>query len=105
MNNLQQIMQMGQQLQTRMTKLQESLGSQQITASSGGGMVSATVDGKGDVKEVRIDPTCVDKDDVEMLEDLVVAAVSQAQTKARQVYDEEMKKAAAGFPIQVPGLL
>ena len=49
MNNLQQIMQMGQQLQTRMTKLQESLGSQQITASSGGGMVSATVDGKGDV--------------------------------------------------------
>ena len=68
-------------------------------------MVSATVDGKGDVKEVMIDPTCVDKDDVEMLEDLVVAAVSQAQTKARQVYDEEMKKAAAGLPIQIPGLL
>jgi DNA-binding YbaB/EbfC family protein len=105
MNNLQQLMQMGQQLQTRMTKFQESLGSQNITASSGGGMVSATVDGKGDVKEVRIDPTCVDKDDVEMLEDLVVAAVSQAQTKARQVYDEEMKKVAAGLPIQIPGLL
>jgi len=105
MNNLQQLMQMGQQLQTNMTKLQESLGSQKITASSGGGMVSATVDGKGDGKEVRIDPTCVDKDDVEMLEDLVVAAVSQAQTKARQVYDEEMKKAAAGLPMQIPGLL
>ena len=105
MNNLQQLMQMGQQLQTRMTKLQENLGSQKITASSGGGMVSATVDGKGEVKEVRIDPTCVDKDDVEMLEDLVVAAISQAQTKARQVYDEEMKKATGGLPMQIPGLL
>ena len=104
MNNLQQLMQMGQQLQTRMTELQESLGGQKITASSGGGMVSATVDGKGEVKEVRIDPTCVDKGDVEMLEDLVVAAVSQAQTKARQVYDEEMKKAAGGLPVQLPGL-
>jgi DNA-binding YbaB/EbfC family protein len=79
MTNLQQLMQMGQQLQTRMTNLQESLGSQKITGTSGGGMVSATVDGKGEVKEVRIDPTCVDKDDVEMLEDLVVAAISQAK--------------------------
>ena len=105
MNNLQQLMQMGQQLQTRMTQLQENLGSQKITASSGGGMVSATVDGKGEVKEVRIDPTCVDKDDVEMLEDLVVAAISQAQIKARQVYDEEMKKATGGLPMQIPGLL
>jgi DNA-binding YbaB/EbfC family protein len=105
MTNLQQLMQMGQQLQTRMTNLQESLGSQKITGTSGGGMVSATVDGKGEVKEVRIDPTCVDKDDVEMLEDLVVAAISQAQTKARQVYDEEMKKAAGGLPMQIPGLL
>jgi len=105
MNNLQQLMQMGQQLQTRMTNLQENLGSQKITASSGGGMVSATVDGKGEVKEVRIDPTCVDKDDVEMLEDLVVAAVSQAQTKARLVYEEEMKKATGGLPMQIPGFL
>ena len=105
MNNLQQLMQMGQQLQTRMTNLQENLGSQKITASSGGGMVSATVDGKGEVKEVRIDPTCVDKDDVEMLEDLVVAAVSQAQTKARLVYEEEMKKATGGLPMQIPGVL
>ena len=52
MNNLQQLMQMGQQLQVRITKLQESLGSQKITASSGGGMVSVTVDGKGELKEI-----------------------------------------------------
>ena len=104
MNNLQQLMQMGQQLQARITKLQESLGSQKITASSGGGMVSATVDGKGELKEIRLDPACVDKNDVEMLEDLVVAAVSQAQDKARKAYEEEMKKAAGGLPMQMPGL-
>lgn len=104
MNNLQQLMQMGQQLQARMSKLQESLGNQKITGSSGGGMVNATVDGKGEIKEIRLDPGCVDKDDVEMLEDLIVAAVSQAQAKARQAYEEEMKKAAGGFPMQLPGL-
>ena len=104
MNNLQQLMQMGQQLQARITKLQESLGSQKIMASSGGGMVSATVDGKGELKEIRLDPACVDKNDVEMLEDLVVAAVSQAQDKARKAYEEEMKKAAGGLPMQMPGL-
>ena len=104
MNNLQQLMQMGQQLQARITKLQESLGSQKITASSGGGMVSATVDGKGELKKIRLDPACVDKNDVEMLEDLVVAAVFQAQEKARKAYEEEMKKASGGLPMQIPGL-
>jgi DNA-binding YbaB/EbfC family protein len=104
MNNLQQLMQMGQQLQARISKIQESLETQKITGSSGGGMVNATVDGKGELKEIRIDPACVDKDDVEMLEDLVLAAISQAQAKARQTYEEEMKKAAGGLPMPIPGL-
>ncbi|HEX9885244.1 MAG TPA: YbaB/EbfC family nucleoid-associated protein, partial [Longimicrobiales bacterium] len=91
-NNLQQLMQMGQQLQARITKIQESMDAQKVSATSGGGMVTATVDGKGQVKSIQIDPTCVDARDVEMLEDLVVAAVSQAQSKARDLYDEEMKK-------------
>ena len=103
-NNLQQLMQMGQQLQARMSKIQETLDGQKISASSGGGMVTATVDGKGQVRKVDIDPTCVDPDDVEMLEDLVLAAVSQAQTKAREVYEEEMKKATGGLPMNLPGL-
>ena len=103
-NNLQQLMQMGQQLQARMTKLQESLDSQKISASSGGGMVTATVDGKGQIRKVQIDRTCVDPEDVEMLEDLVLAAVSQAQTKAREIYEEEMRKATGGLPMQLPGL-
>ena len=107
-NNLQQLMQMGQQLQAKMSKLQESLDRREVTGSSGGGMVTVTVDGKGNVKKVVIDPTCVDSDDVEMLEDLVLAAVSQAQGKAREVYEEEMKKATGGLPLGgmpgIPGL-
>ena len=103
-NNLQQIMQMGQQLQAKMSKLQESLDQRSVEASAGGGMVTVTVDGKGQVKKVSIDPTCVDPDDVEMLEDLVLAAVSQAQAKAREVYEEEMKKATGGLPMNLPGL-
>ncbi len=104
MNNLQQLMQMGQQLQAKMAKLQETLDEQKITASSGGGMVTVTVDGKGSIREVRIDPTCVDPRDVEMLEDLVLAAISEAQSKARKIYEEEMKKAAGGLPMNLPGL-
>jgi len=102
--NLQQIMQLGQQLQAKMTKLQESLDAMSVSASSGGGMVTATVDGKGQVKEVKIDPTCVDPRDVEMLEDLVLAAISEAQGKARTLYEEEMKKATGGLPVNLPGL-
>ena len=104
MNNLQQLMQMGQQLQARINKIQEGLEEQKIEAFSGGGMVTATVDGKGILRGLTIDPTCVDARDVEMLEDLVIAAISQAQTKARAVYEEEMRKAAGGLPMQLPGL-
>ena len=98
MNNLQQIMQMGQQLQAKMTKLQESLETEKISASAGGGMVTVTVDGKGNIKGVKIDPTCVDPEDVEMLEDLVLAAVSEAQSKAEKHYEEEMRKVSGGMP-------
>ena len=105
MNNLQQLMQMGQQLQARISKLQETLDSQKISASSGGGMVTATVDGKGHLRKITVDRGCVDADDVEMLEDLILAAVSQAQAKARELYEEEMRKATGGLPMQIPGLL
>ncbi len=104
MTNLQQLMQLGQQLQSRMTKLQEELSAREISASSGGGMVTATVDGKGTVTRIVIDPAVVDRDDVEMLEVLVLAAVGEAQGKAQSHYEEEMRKAAGGMPMQLPGL-
>ncbi len=104
MTDIQQLMQMGQQLQARMAELQEELSTREISASAGGGMVTATVDGKGTVTRIVIDPTVVDPRDVEMLEDLVLAAVSEAQSKAQGRYEEDMRKAAGGMPIQIPGL-
>jgi nucleoid-associated protein EbfC len=104
--NMQQLLQMGQQMQARITQMQEDLGKREISASAGGGMVTVAVDGKGDVRSVSIDPTVVDPADVEMLEDLVLAAISEAQKKARERYEEEMGKMAGGlpFPMKLPGL-
>jgi len=104
MTDFQQLMRLSQQLQTKMSELQQSLESAQLTASSGGGMVTVTVDGKGQVKRVQIDPSCVDAKDVEMLEDLVLAAVTEAQGKAQSAYEQEMKRATGGLPLNIPGL-
>jgi nucleoid-associated protein EbfC len=103
--NMQKILQLGQQMQSQMTEIQENLGKKEISASSGGGMVTVTVDGTGGVRKVQIDPTVVDPQDVEMLEDLVMAAVSEAQSKARGTYESEMSKLAGGlpFPMKLPG--
>ena len=104
MTDFQQLMQLGQKLQSKMTQIQESLESTSVSATSGGGMVSVTVDGKGQVKQVQIDPGCVDPHDVEMLEDLVLAAITEAQSKAQSVYEQEMRKATGGLPMNIPGL-
>lgn len=103
-SNLQQLMQMGQQLQAKVAELQQRLDAEVVSASAGGGMVTATVDGKGTLKALKVDQAVVDPEDVEMLEDLVMAAVSEAQNKARALYEEEMKKATGGLPMQLPGL-
>ena len=104
MTDFQQLMQLGQKLQSKMTQIQESLESTSVSATSGGGMVSVTVDGKGQVKQVQIDPGCVDPQDVEILEDLVLAAITEAQSKAQSVYEQEMRKATGGLPMNIPGL-
>lgn len=99
MTNFQQLFQMGQQVQARLTELQSELGNRTVTCSSGGGMVTVTADGRGNVRAIKIDPAVVDPEDVEMLEDLVQAAVTEAQQRAQQVYEEELKKLAGGFPM------
>lgn len=99
MTNIQQLFQMGQQVQARLTELQTELGNRTVTCSSGGGMVTVTADGRGHVRAIKIDASVVDPEDVEMLEDLVQAAVTEAQQRAQQVYEEELKKLAGGFPM------
>lgn len=105
-DNFQQILQMGQQVQARLSQLQNELGQRTVSCSSGGGMVTVTADGRGKIRSVKIDPSVVDAKDVEMLEDLVLAAVTEAQTRAASVYEEEMRKLTGGFglPFDFPGL-
>ena len=97
-------MKMGQQRQEKVQELQDTLESEQIQASAGGGMVTARVTGKGDLVSLSIEPEAVDPEDVEMLEDLVVAAVAEAQSRARAFSEERMRGAAGGLPVQLPGL-
>lgn len=88
-----------QQVQSRLQELQQELENRTVTASSGGGMVTVTADGKGQVRAVRIDPSVVNASDVEMLEDLVLAAVAEAQKRAADLAQEEMKKLTGGIPL------
>lgn len=105
-NQIQQILQMGQQVQARLSQLQSELGQKTVTVTSGGGMVSATADGRGRLRAIKIDPAAVDAGDLEMLEDLVLAAVSEAQQRAQQLYEDEVRKLSGGMslPFPVPGL-
>lgn len=97
MGNLQNLFQLGQQMQARMSDLQRKLENETITVTSGGGMIEVTADGKGAVRSIRIDPSVVDPQDVEMLEDLVLAAVSEAQRRAREKMETEMRDATGGL--------
>ncbi len=104
MANIQQLMKMGQQLQARMKEMQEGLENEELSASAGGGMVTARVNGKGDLIGLVIEPDVIDPEDREMLEDLVVAAVAEAQKRARELSEERMRGAAGALPVQIPGL-
>jgi hypothetical protein len=96
------IMKQAQQMQRRMAELQEELGKKQIEASAGGGMVTAVVSGKQQLLCLKIDPAAVDPEDVEMLQDLVMAAVNEAIKQSQQMAQEEMAKVTGG--LNIPGL-
>ncbi len=82
--NVQQMMKQAKKMQEEMARQQEELSKKTFEASSGGGMVSATVNGKFELVGIKIDPTVVDKEDVDMLQDLVVAAVNEAGRQAQE---------------------
>jgi len=99
MADFSQLLQLGQQVQGRLSQMQTALAEQSVTGSAGGGMVTVTADGRGRVRSIRFDPSVVTEGDVEMLEDLVLAAVADAQRKAEQVYQTELKKVTGGLPL------
>ena len=98
------ILEQAQQMQARMKQMQSELEKQTVTASAGGGMVTVEADGKGTVTRVKIDPTVADPKDVEMLEDLVLVAVNEAQKKAAELAQGEMGKLTGGLnlPFKLP---
>ncbi len=93
-----------QQLQERLASAQEELASRTVEGSAGGGMVTVTVNGRLEVLAVRIEPTLLEQPDVEMLQDLVVAAVNAGIRAAQQMMAEEMGKVTGGLGIKLPGM-
>ena len=106
MPNMGQLMKQAQQIQTKMAKLQEDLGDRTVEASSGGGMVIAVANGRQEVLSIKIEPEVIDPDDVEMLQDLIMAAVNDALARAKDMVNEEMGKLTKGMNIPgMPGLM
>ena len=99
MADFSKILQQAQQMQGRLQQLQDELQNKTVTGTSGGGMVSVTADGKGQVRSVKLDPSVVNPADIEMLEDLIAVAVADAQRKAADLAQEEMRKLTGGLPL------
>lgn len=91
------MMKQAQKLQAKLAKVQEELALKTVEGSSGGGMVVATANGQQEIVGIKLDPEVVDPEDVEMLEDLIMAAIQQAREKAQELADQEMQKATAGL--------
>jgi DNA-binding YbaB/EbfC family protein len=96
-------MRQAQKLQTQMKKIQDELGEKTVEASAGGGMVTVVANGKQDIISIKIDPEVVSKDDVEMLEDLIVAAVNESRKRAQELMMGEMAKVTGGLGLP-PGM-
>ncbi|MFH1313347.1 MAG: YbaB/EbfC family nucleoid-associated protein [Candidatus Eisenbacteria bacterium] len=102
-NKLGDIMRQAQKLQTQMKKIQDELADKTVEASAGGGMVTVIANGKQDIISIKIDPEVVSKDDVEMLEDLIVAAVNESRKRAQELMMGEMAKVTGGMGLP-PGM-
>ena len=100
--NMQQLARQAQKLQQKMAEMQEALEAREFEASAGGGMVSVKVNGKKELLALTIKPEAVDPDDVEMLEDMVMAAVNEALRDATETTEREMGKLTGGM--NMPGL-
>ena len=99
MKNLSQMLKQAQEMQSKMAEMQTALADLEVTGQSGGGFVTVTVNGKGDVKRVKIDPKLADPNEISVLEDLIVAAARDAKSKADARVQEEMAKLTGGLQL------
>jgi DNA-binding YbaB/EbfC family protein len=104
MPDFMKILQQAQEMQGKFSKIQEELESISVTGSAGGGMVTAEVTGTAKIKKLKLDPSVVNPADIEMLEDLVVVAISDAQNKAQEAAKEKMGQLTGGLnlPFKLP---
>lgn len=103
--NMQQLMKQAQQMQTKLAAAQAELAQARVEGSAGGGLVSATVTGSGELESLRIDVSVVDADDVETLQDLIVAAVRAANSAAKDLTEQKMGPMASGLGgLGLPGM-
>jgi nucleoid-associated protein EbfC len=100
--NLGGLMKQAQALQKKMQELQAELGERTVTAQAGGGMVEAVVNGRQELVSLKIDPEVANPDDVDMLQDLVQAAINEALNRSREMVSQEMSKLTGG--LQIPGM-
>ncbi|HAS16640.1 MAG: nucleoid-associated protein, YbaB/EbfC family [Nitrospirae bacterium RIFCSPLOW2_12_42_9] len=98
------ILKQAQKMQEQLAKIQEEAGNKTVEASSGGGMVTVTANGRQEILSIKIERDVVNPDDVEMLQDLVVAATNEALSKAKDMMAEEMKGLTGGMGLNIPGL-
>jgi len=103
MKGMGNMMKQAQKLQSKMLKMQEELAGKTVETSAGGGMISVVANGRQQVVSITIDKEVVDPDDVEMLQDLILAAVNDALNKAQEMVAGEMGKLTGGF--NIPGIL
>jgi DNA-binding YbaB/EbfC family protein len=103
-NQQQQMMRQLAQMQANVAKAQEEIAAAEVSATAGGGTITVVASGTGVIRSIRIDPAAVDPDDVEMLEDLVVAAVNEARRQAEALSQEKMAAATGGLGAMAGGL-
>jgi nucleoid-associated protein EbfC len=103
MKGMGNMLKQAQKLQSQMTKLQDELAEKTVEAASGGGMVKVVANGKQQIVSIRIEKEVVDPEDVEMLQDLMVAAVNEALAKSQEMVSEAMGKLTGG--LKIPGLM
>jgi DNA-binding YbaB/EbfC family protein len=103
MKNIGQMMKQAQEMQARMAELQAKLDTIELTGASGGGMVQVTLNGKGEMKKLKLDKSLIDPNDTEVLEDLILAAFNDAKARVEAHVGEEMSKLTGGLKLP-PGM-